>query len=150
MHDAVHNLRTRAVQKLIAASIDPGSALKIERIVATHARGRSSYAQRVRAILYAMHDPSSYIWARKVRTAPTCELIWASPHERAPAIRAEILDAIQDKANCTIQRARVESVEQCRACKSRNLTVNLVQTRSADEAMTQFWYCGDCGKRWKI
>lgn len=38
----------------------------------------------------------------------------------------------------------------CTACKKYNVTYNQVQTRSADEPMTTFCYCNDCGKRWKF
>jgi len=37
----------------------------------------------------------------------------------------------------------------CRKCKSNNLTTTQVQTRGADESMTVFFECGDCGQRWK-
>eukprot|EP00794_Sanderia_malayensis_P004777 gene4777-5404_t len=37
----------------------------------------------------------------------------------------------------------------CSRCGKRNCTYNQVQTRSADEPMTTFVYCNECGKRWK-
>ncbi|XP_072026880.1 transcription elongation factor A protein 1-like isoform X2 [Amphiura filiformis] len=39
---------------------------------------------------------------------------------------------------------------QCGKCKKRNCTYNQVQTRSADEPMTTFVYCNECGNRWKF
>eukprot|EP00095_Tigriopus_kingsejongensis_P005687 maker-scaffold158_size296719-snap-gene-1.16 protein:Tk05687 transcript:maker-scaffold158_size296719-snap-gene-1.16-mRNA-1 annotation:"transcription elongation factor s-ii" len=39
---------------------------------------------------------------------------------------------------------------QCGKCKKRNCTYNQIQTRSADEPMTTFVYCNDCGNRWKF
>ncbi|KAG9510514.1 Transcription elongation factor A protein 1, partial [Fragariocoptes setiger] len=38
----------------------------------------------------------------------------------------------------------------CPACKKYNCTYNQVQTRSADEPMTTFCFCNECGKRWKF
>lgn len=38
----------------------------------------------------------------------------------------------------------------CGKCKRNNCTYNQVQTRSADEPMTTFCYCNDCGHRWKF
>lgn len=38
---------------------------------------------------------------------------------------------------------------QCRKCKSRNTTYYSLQTRSADEPMTNFITCKNCGNRWK-
>ncbi|VDL57480.1 unnamed protein product [Hymenolepis diminuta] len=38
----------------------------------------------------------------------------------------------------------------CGKCKQKNCTYNQVQTRSADEPMTTFVYCNNCGNRWKV
>ena len=38
----------------------------------------------------------------------------------------------------------------CPKCKKSNCTYNQVQTRSADEPMTTFCFCNECGKRWKF
>lgn len=38
----------------------------------------------------------------------------------------------------------------CGKCKKSNCTYNQVQTRSADEPMTTFVYCNECGHRWKF
>lgn len=38
----------------------------------------------------------------------------------------------------------------CPKCKKSNVTYNQVQTRSADEPMTTFCLCNECGKRWKF
>lgn len=37
----------------------------------------------------------------------------------------------------------------CRKCKSKNCSYYQLQTRSADEPMTTFVTCIDCGNRWK-
>lgn len=37
----------------------------------------------------------------------------------------------------------------CRKCKSQDVSTNQVQTRGADEAMTVFHECNNCGIRWK-
>ncbi|XP_068119295.1 transcription elongation factor A protein 2 isoform X1 [Hyperolius riggenbachi] len=38
----------------------------------------------------------------------------------------------------------------CGKCKKKNCTYTQVQTRSADEPMTTFVVCNDCGNRWKF
>ncbi|XP_051721138.1 transcription elongation factor A protein 3 isoform X34 [Ctenopharyngodon idella] len=39
---------------------------------------------------------------------------------------------------------------QCGKCRKKNCTYNQVQTRSADEPMTTFVLCNECGNRWKF
>ncbi|XP_063967933.1 transcription elongation factor S-II-like [Lytechinus pictus] len=38
----------------------------------------------------------------------------------------------------------------CGKCQKKNCTYNQMQTRSADEPMTTFVFCNDCGHRWKF
>jgi transcription elongation factor S-II len=38
----------------------------------------------------------------------------------------------------------------CGKCKSKKCTYTQLQTRSADEPMTTFVYCMNCGNRWKF
>ncbi|BFZ00123.1 hypothetical protein BsWGS_03162 [Bradybaena similaris] len=38
----------------------------------------------------------------------------------------------------------------CGKCRKNNCTYNQVQTRSADEPMTTFVFCNECGNRWKF
>jgi len=42
------------------------------------------------------------------------------------------------------------SLLQCRKCKGKNCSYSEMQTRSADEPMTTFAYCLDCGNRWRF
>ncbi|NWQ83428.1 TCEA3 protein, partial [Columbina picui] len=44
----------------------------------------------------------------------------------------------------------VTDLFQCGKCKKKNCTYNQVQTRSADEPMTTFVLCNECGNRWKV
>lgn len=43
-----------------------------------------------------------------------------------------------------------EGIFQCRKCKSKKTTYYSLQTRSADEPMTNFITCLGCGNRWKM
>ena len=43
-----------------------------------------------------------------------------------------------------------EGMHQCKKCKRRRVSQHLQQTRSADEPMTEFYTCLDCGHQWKI
>ena len=45
---------------------------------------------------------------------------------------------------------KISSEFTCRKCKSNNCSHYQMQTRSADEPMTTFVSCQDCGHRWKF
>ncbi|XP_027203932.2 RNA polymerase II elongation factor [Dermatophagoides pteronyssinus] len=58
-------------------------------------------------------------------------------------------EAIND-AQMSLTGGTKTDLIKCPACKKSNCTYNQVQTRSADEPMTTFCYCNECGKRWKF
>ena len=43
-----------------------------------------------------------------------------------------------------------DSVTPCRKCGSLKVTENSVQTRSADEGATSFYFCTKCKNSWKV
>lgn len=58
-------------------------------------------------------------------------------------------EAINDAQLATVQGTSTDLLK-CGKCKKRNCTYNQVQTRSADEPMTTFVMCNECGNRWKF
>ena len=54
-----------------------------------------------------------------------------------------------DKLKNELKSEAMTSRYKCGKCKSRKTSYYEVQTRSADEPMTQFVTCLDCGARWK-
>ena len=53
-----------------------------------------------------------------------------------------------DMAKCLLH-TKQNGIFKCSKCKSQKTTYYEMQTRSADEPMTAFIQCLDCGKRWK-
>lgn len=50
----------------------------------------------------------------------------------------------------TLESTVIEgSTYPCKKCKSLRTTYTLIQTRSADEPSTAFFFCSDCDYRWK-
>ncbi|XP_026478322.1 transcription elongation factor S-II [Ctenocephalides felis] len=60
-----------------------------------------------------------------------------------------VKEAINDAQLATVQGTKTGLLK-CGKCKKRNCTYNQVQTRSADEPMTTFVLCNECGNRWKF
>lgn len=58
-------------------------------------------------------------------------------------------EAINDHQMARTQGAKT-SLLKCGKCKRNNVEYTEMQTRSADEPMTTFAYCQDCGHRWKF
>lgn len=58
-------------------------------------------------------------------------------------------EAINDAQLATVQGTKTDLLK-CGKCKKCNCTYNQVQTRSADEPMTTFVLCNECGNRWKF
>lgn len=70
--------------------------------------------------------------------------------------KEEIEEAIKNKVNSVRsdwdqKHAKVTSgVYKCRKCGCDKTTQHEMQTRSADEPMTLFIHCVECGNSWKI
>jgi len=84
-------------------------------------------------------------------TISTTQLSELSVYDIYPENWAELLDKkIQrDKLKYEMKPTAMTDQFKCRKCSSRSCSYYEVQTRSADEPMTQFITCLDCGNRWK-
>ena len=72
-------------------------------------------------------------------------------HEMQPEKWAEMIriKSIRDKSKFETQLEACTDTFTCRKCKSKKCSFMQAQTRSADEAMTTFVQCLECGCRWK-
>lgn len=79
----------------------------------------------------------------------TC--VFMSHQEMNPAKWQAMIDAKskRDKHKFEQRLEAATDTFQCRKCKTKHCTYYQMQTRSADEPMTIFVTCLDCGLRWK-
>jgi transcription elongation factor S-II len=72
-------------------------------------------------------------------------------HEMLPEKWAEMIrvKSIRDKSKFETQLEASTDTFTCRKCKSKKCSFMQAQTRSADESMTTFVQCLECGCRWK-
>ncbi|XP_055022422.1 transcription elongation factor A protein 2 [Boleophthalmus pectinirostris] len=77
-----------------------------------------------------------------------------SAEEMASAELKQMRETLTKESIREHQLSRVGGTETdmfvCSKCKGNNCTYNQVQTRSADEPMTTFVVCNNCGHRWKF
>jgi transcription elongation factor S-II len=78
-------------------------------------------------------------------------IAFMSHHEMQPEKWAEMirLKSIRDKNKFEVNLEACTDTFTCRKCKSKKCSYYQMQTRSADEPMTIFISCLECGARWK-
>ncbi len=74
------------------------------------------------------------------------------PQHTFPENWKELLDKKnkRDKLLYEASKEAFSSIFTCGRCKKKECTYYQLQTRSADESMTTFVTCTNCGKRWKF
>lgn len=78
-------------------------------------------------------------------------IAFMSHHEMRPEKWEEMirLKSIRDKSKFEVNLEACTDTFTCRKCKSKKCSYYQMQTRSADESMTVYISCLDCGARWK-
>lgn len=101
-------------------------------------------------------SPSSYVknkglWERYVNEELTLEqIVYQNHYELCPENWQQLIDLQQKRERTQLEGdfSRATDRWQCNGCKMRKCTYYELQTRSADEPMTIFIHCLNCGKRW--
>lgn len=116
----------------------------------------SRYKNRVRSRMANLKDAKNpALRTNFINGALTAQkLAKMTPEEMASdemrKIREKFVkEAINDAQLATVQGTKTDLLK-CGKCKKRNCTYNQIQTRSADEPMTTFVMCNECGNRWKF
>ncbi|GAB5574673.1 transcription elongation factor A protein 3 isoform X1 [Prionailurus iriomotensis] len=113
------------------------------------------YRNRVRSRISNLKDPRNPSLRRNVLSGAISAGLIAkmTAEEMASDELRELRNAMTQEAIREHQMAKTGGTTtdlfQCSKCKKKNCTYNQVQTRSADEPMTTFVLCNECGNRWK-
>ncbi|KAL6109006.1 tcea3 [Pungitius sinensis] len=114
------------------------------------------YKNRVRSRISNLKDPKNPGLRRNVLAGSIdlSRIASMSAQEMASDELKQLRNVLTQEAIREHQMAKTGGTStdllQCGKCKKRNCTYNQVQTRSADEPMTTFVLCNECGNRWKF
>lgn len=115
-----------------------------------------AYKQKMRSLFQNLKNKSNPALRKNVlsgKISATDFVVMSHDEMKSDARRAE--DQKLEKEN--LNQAMVAQVEksiskefQCGKCKKKMVSYSQAQTRSADEPMTTFCECMNCGNRWKF
>ncbi|XP_058853609.1 transcription elongation factor A protein 3-like isoform X2 [Acipenser ruthenus] len=114
------------------------------------------YKNRVRSRISNLKDPKNPNLRRNVlsRAIELSRIASMTADEMASDELKNLRNVLTQEAIREHQMAKTSGTTtdllQCGKCKKKNCTYNQVQTRSADEPMTTFVLCNECGNRWKF
>ncbi|XP_062254915.1 transcription elongation factor A protein 3 isoform X3 [Platichthys flesus] len=114
------------------------------------------YKNRVRSRISNLKDPKNPGLRRNVlaRSIDLGRIASMSAEEMASDELKQLRNVLTQEAIREHQMAKTGGTStnllQCSKCRKKNCTYNQVQTRSADEPMTTFVLCNECGNRWKF
>ena len=133
--------------------------VKIEKAIYEKYKGDSPYTNRVLEILHNIKDKSNEEFREKIIKGEIDPEVLATMDEIEmldTKKRTEINKTIENKVNESRSdwnekhTKATSGVYKCRKCGGNKTTQSEMQTRSADEPMTLFIHCVDCGNDWKI
>jgi len=144
-------------------------ATEVEEAINLHSKGNAStYSTKVRALIFNMKKNADLREKLILGFTTVKSLVNMTPAELATAEenkkRTDTIQKLQDSMRLDWDDANENKINEqcgitgdllkaslftCGRCKSIKTTSTQKQTRSADEPMTVFVFCLNCGKRWK-
>jgi transcription elongation factor S-II len=107
------------------------------------------YLNHLKSILQNLNDK----WIEEINTGKiqAHKFVFMNHQEFNHEKWCELIDAKskRDKNKFEVNISAATDTFTCRKCKGKKCTYYLQQTKSADEPMTVFVQCCDCGNRWK-
>lgn len=114
---------------------------------------KNRYVQKAIGIVCCLKNPQNKRLLDQFESGELTfhELVYSHPYELCPWIYEKIFDelAIKQIRREDVQQIASDGQFKCGKCKSKAVTYTQLQTRSADEPMTTFFLCTNCGGRWK-
>ncbi|KAI4105856.1 MAG: hypothetical protein L6R37_002501 [Teloschistes peruensis] len=117
---------------------------------------KETYKSKIRSLFQNLknkQNPSLRVRVLNSEIAPDRFVVMS--HEDLKSAEQKKQDQVYEKEN--LKNAEVAKPErsistsfECGKCKQRKVAYNQAQTRSADEPMTTFCECQNCGNRWKF
>ena len=109
------------------------------------------YIQKVKAIIFNLNNTDLFNKLIK-KEIKAHELAFLNHQSMRPDLWNKLLEEkrIKDENKFTPKIEASTDDFTCFKCKSKKCTFYQLQTRSADEPMTTFVSCLDCGNRWKF
>lgn len=108
------------------------------------------YLDRLKTIYYNL-DNSSLVDMIKTKKVRAHEVAFMTHQEMDPERWSCLIEAKikRDKKKYETRMVAATDTFTCRNCKSNECTYYQLQTRSADEPMTTFVTCINCGNKWR-
>ena len=113
---------------------------------------RNRYINKASNLIFNLKDTRNprFIQAIVDKSVPLREIANLKADEIFPELWEPIKKRLWEKQVILGQPQNInDGIAQCGKCKSYKTTYYSLQTRSADEPMTNFFTCHNCGKRWK-
>ncbi|XP_055359308.1 transcription elongation factor A protein 3 isoform X7 [Betta splendens] len=149
-------LRTDNDYKEFGANCDSMAAEIEDHIYQESKATDMKYKNRVRSRISNLKDPKNPGLRKNVLAGSIdlSRIATMSAEEMASDELKQLRNVITQEAIREHQMAKTGGTTtdllQCSKCRKKNCTYNQVQTRSADEPMTTFVLCNECGNRWKF
>lgn len=149
-------LRTDDDYKDYGTNCDTMAAEIEDYIYKEHKVTDMKYKNRVRSRISNLKDPKNPNLRKNVLAGSIelTRLATMTAEEMASDELKELRNIMTQEAIREHQMAKTGGTTtdllQCGKCRKKNCTYNQVQTRSADEPMTTFVLCNECGNRWKF
>ena len=144
------------IRKLIDLLRDHNLATSVEFSIASHNSNKSAYRNQCHSILANIRNEKTGLKDRIITSATSGKSVISNLgtmgyKEMWPALWSQPNMQVGHRTVIIIQeKIEGQSLIQCHSCKQYQVTYYEMQTRSADEPMTCFCTCQNCGKKWKM